>query len=304
MSPHALAAQARRARRSRPPAAPVAPVAKLVGALEDRLAGLAVWSPRGLVLYVLPLPLLPALFVSLLRGDGAQVIGQLAGLAGCWSAAALTRRGLQAETVYRHRRIARRPPPRKTAALLLLGAGVFVAAWLAVGHGVVLAVLLCAGSVTGFILAYGLDPWAAKRPILLTLGSDTEDVLRTLEEAERRIARIEAARRRLPPGEVAERLGRIARSARGVVDLLEEDPRDLRRARRFLHVYLSGAQEACERYARTRPRAATAELDDRFRSVLATIERVFDEQRQHLLEDEVLDLDVQIEVLSRQLEHA
>jgi 5-bromo-4-chloroindolyl phosphate hydrolysis protein len=300
MSAQSLAAQARR---PRPARRRTAPVATLVGALEDRLAGLALWSPRGLMLYLLPLPLLPALCVSLLRGDGVQVVGQLAGLAGCWSAAALARRGLQAEAVYHHRRIARRPPPRKTAAAALLGAGVFAAAWLAVGHGVGLALLLCAGSVTGFVLAYGVDPWAAKRPALVKRGPDADDALRTLEEAERRIARIEATGRRLANREVAERLERIARSARGVVDLLEDDPRDLRRARRFLHVYLSGAQDVSERYARTRAHSTTADVDDRFRDVLATIERVFDEQRRHLLEDEVLDLDVQIEVLSRQLAH-
>ena len=89
--------------------------------------------------------------------------------------------------------------------------------------------------------------------------------------------------------------------ARSVVDLLEEDPRDLRRARRFLNVYLSGAQQVTERWAQAPPRSAPPEFEERFRNVLGTIETVFEDQRRHLLEDEVLDLDVQIEVLSRQL---
>lgn len=298
------------------------PLAVAVRRLEDRLAGAATWSPRGVILYLLPLPLLPALFISLLRGNGAQVVGELAALVGCWSAAVLARRGLRAEAVYHHRRIARRPPPRKTAAALLLGASVFAAALLAVGHGLVLSALLAAGAVVGFVLAYGIDPWVAKEPAAVVLGPEPEDVLSTLEEAEQRIGRIEAAARRLPARhELAAQLDRIADSARAVVDLLEEDPRDLRRARRFLHVYLSGAHDVSERYvaawtksrgrddgarrrddgARRRRRAPAPELDDRFRDVLATIERVFDEQRRLLLEDEVLDLDVQIEVLSRQL---
>jgi 5-bromo-4-chloroindolyl phosphate hydrolysis protein len=272
-----------------------------VATLERRAAGLVDWSPRGMLLYVLPLPLLFALCVSLLRGDLGQIVGQLAALAACWTAAVLARRGLRAEAVYRHRRIARMPAPRKTSAALLLGAGVFAGAWLAVGHDLVLAVLLGAGSSAGFVLAYGLDPWGAKRPPA-ELGPDREEVIRTLEEAEARIQRIEAASRRLRAGELSQRLERIAGSARAVVDLLEEDPRDLRRARRFLNVYLSGAQQVTERYVHARPRRATPELDDRFRSVLGTIETVFEEQRQHLLEDEFLDLDVQIEVLSRQLQ--
>ena len=42
-------------------------------------------------------------------------------------------------------------------------------------------------------------------------------------------------------------------------------------------------------------------LEDNFRRVLATIEEVFAEQRQKLLEADVTDLDVQIEVLTTQL---
>jgi hypothetical protein len=262
-------------------------LAGAVARLERKLAGLAGWSPRGMLLYILPLPLIPALCVSLVRGDFTQVVGQLGALGGCWTAAAIARRGLRAEAVYHHRRIARMPVPRKSAAALLLGASVFVGAWLAVGHEWPLAALLGAGSTTGFVLAY---------------GPDRDEVLRTLEEAESRIQRIEADSRRIPAGELSQRLERIAASARSVVDLLEEDPRDLRRARRFLNTYLSGAQQVTERYVHARPRRATPEIDDRFRSVLGTIEGVFDEQRRHLLEDEVLDLDVQIEVLSRQLE--
>jgi hypothetical protein len=268
-----------------------------IAALERRRAG---WSARGLLLYLLPLPLVPALLVSLLRGDLGQIVGELAALAGCWGAAALARRGLREESVFRHRRIARRPAPRKTLAAALLGASVAGGAHFAVGHAWPLAALLGAGAVAGFVLAYGLDPFGAKRPPA-ELGRDADEVLRTLEEAEGRIRGLEAASRRIPSGELAERLERIGGLARSVVDLLEEDPRDLRRARRFLNVYLSGAQQVSERYASARPHATTPELEARFRGVLATIESVFEEQRRHLLEDELLDLDVQIEVLSRQL---
>jgi 5-bromo-4-chloroindolyl phosphate hydrolysis protein len=273
------------------------PLARWISAFERRPFG---WSPRGLLLYLLPLPLLPALAVSLLRGDFARIVGDLAALGACWGAAVLTRAGLRAEALYRHRRIARRPPPRRLAAAALLGAGVAVGAHLAVGHDWPLAALLGAGSVAGFALAYGIDPLRAKR-VPAGLGIPSEDVLRTLEEADARIARIEATSRRIGDVDLSARLGRIAQAARSVVDLLEEDPRDLRRARRFLQVYLSGTEQVTERYARKRSAPAAAELDGRFRSVLQTVEQVFEDQRRHLLEDDTLDLDVQIEVLSRQL---
>ena len=42
-------------------------------------------------------------------------------------------------------------------------------------------------------------------------------------------------------------------------------------------------------------------MEDNFRNVLVTIEDVFGEQYKKLLENDVLDLDVQIEVLTTQL---
>lgn len=83
--------------------------------------------------------------------------------------------------------------------------------------------------------------------------------------------------------------------------MLEQDPRDLRRARKFLNVYLDGARQVTQGYAKTHGRMTTPELEDSFRRVLTTIEEVFAEQQQKLLEADVTDLDVQIEVLTTQL---
>ena len=66
--------------------------------------------------------------------------------------------------------------------------------------------------------------------------------------------------------------------------------------------HLDSALRVSETYARTHENAPSAELEARFRNVLVTIEQVFGEQQQKLLENDVLDLDVQIEVLKTQLE--
>jgi len=267
--------------------------------VQERLRG---FSLRGALLYLLPLPLLPALGISLLKGDLERIVGQAGALAACWGAAWLGRRGLREEEDWRQRRRARPPAPRKTAAALLLGAGVAGGAHVAVGHDLPLSALLGAGATAGFALAYGLDPRRRRGPGAASAGRAPEEVLRILGEADEAIARIESANRSIRSPELSERLERIAALARSVVALLEEDPRGLRRARRFLQVYLTGAQRVSEGYARTHRLGGSGELDESFRNVLDTIERVFAEQRQHLLEHDALDLDVQIEVLHRQLE--
>ncbi len=65
--------------------------------------------------------------------------------------------------------------------------------------------------------------------------------------------------------------------------------------------YLEGAQNVTEGYAKAHGDAGSAELEEKFRNVLITIEDVFKEQHTKLLENDVMDLDIQIEVLQMQL---
>jgi hypothetical protein len=66
-------------------------------------------------------------------------------------------------------------------------------------------------------------------------------------------------------------------------------------------VYLEGAEQVTQGYAATHRLADFSELEQSFRSVLVTIEEVFGEQQKRLLDADLLDLDVKIEVLHKQL---
>ena len=49
--------------------------------------------------------------------------------------------------------------------------------------------------------------------------------------------------------------------------------------------------------------SASNELEQNFRNLLDSIETVFKEQKDKLLEEDLFDLDVQMEVLATQLKH-
>ena len=164
-----------------------------------------------------------------------------------------------------------------------------------------MAVAFGLAALLGCYLSYGFDPLAAKRFTDRDGVDVTDRVLEALTQAEQSIAVIEQSTRNIRNAELNSRLRRIVALARRVLTMLEEDPRDLRRARKFLNVYLDGAKQVTQGYAKTHARAASPELEDNFRRVLATIEEVFQEQQQKLLETDVTDLDVQIEVLTTQL---
>ncbi|MDS4071268.1 MAG: 5-bromo-4-chloroindolyl phosphate hydrolysis family protein [Candidatus Competibacter sp.] len=258
-------------------------------------------SPKGLLMFLLPLPALIAAIVSLARGDLSGLLGNATGYGLFLAGALLLRRGLLAEVDYDRRRVAKAPWPLKTLGGGIIALATGVTAWLGARYAPIMAGAFGLAALLGCYLNYGFDPRAAKR-FTDGDGVDTTDrVLEALAQAESAIASIEQATRDIRNAELNGRLRRIAALARQILKLLEEDPRDLRRARKFLNVYLDGAKQVVEGYARTHPRVSAPELEDNFRRVLSTIEDVFQEQQQKLLETDVSDLDVRIEVLTTQL---
>lgn len=257
------------------------------------------FSARGLLLYALPLPLLGAAAASLLRGDYGRLGAQVVAMALLLGGAAVVRRGLRAEARWQRRRVVRAPRPWKTLGAVAIASGSAALA-IAIGHPWPVALGFAAAGFTGVALAYGLDPRAAKAPPVAADGYTAEEIEAEIDRAEAVLARIDAARARLGPGELSDRLLRIGALGRELVAHVEQEPRHLRRARRFLHVYLDGTRQVCEGWDRTHGRRP-AELDERFRRVLGTIEDALAQQRTRLLADQVEDLDVQVEVLEHQL---
>ena len=258
-------------------------------------------SPKGALMFLLPLPVLFAAIASLARGNLGGLLGNAAGYGLFLAGALLLRRGLLTEADYDRRQVAKAPYPLKTLGGGIIALATGVTAYLGARYPSIIAAAFGLAALLGCYLSYGFDPRAAKR-FTDSDGVDTTDrVLEALAQAERSIAAIEQATRDIRNAEFNGRLRRIAALARQILKLLEEDPRDLRRARKFLNVYLDGAKQVTEGYAKTHGRVAAPELEDNFRHVLTTIEEVFAEQQQKLLETDVTDLDVQIEVLTTQL---
>lgn len=270
-----------------------------------RYDGTAVPMPRfkGTLLYLLPLPLVPAFFRFVGDARMGMALATAVAFALFMLAGTLARRGIAIERQALLRKLTRRSSsiPFKNVGGGVLAAATFVTAFIPAGYDLFPSIGYALAAAAGYFIYYGLDP---KRdvPEFAAIGVTAEEVLDVIEEAEQKITAIEMARRDIRNMEFKERLRRICTGAREILDFISEEPRDLRRARKFLKVYLDGAQRVTEGYARTHQNADSAELEANFRRVLDTIERVVAEQKQKLLERNVEDLDVQIEVLQLQLE--
>jgi len=257
----------------------------------------------GALLYLLPLPLLPAALFALLAGHSAKVISYGIGFALAMLAATLIRKGIKIEAEAKRRKILRRAStiPYKITGAAVMSLAMFIVAKLGIGYSLLDGVLFACAVFTGAYLYYGFDP-ARKDPDMSAVGITSEEVIELIEEGEEKIAAIEVARNDITNIEFRTSLKNIVDGARGVLRTIEEDPRDARRARKFLKVYLDGAQQVTEGYARTHKSEDNPEADEKFRSVLGTIESVITEQQAKLRENNLSELEVQIEVLQMQLE--
>ena len=248
-------------------------------------------STSGWLLFVLPLPVAAAAAVSLAQGQLVALLGNSIGYGLFLGGALLVRRGLLSAG---KNRVA--DWPRKTLGSTVVAVATGITAWLGVGHHPAIAVAFTLVALLGCYLSYGFDLQASRH----THGIGKHNRM-GLTEAERSIAAIEQASRDVQQPELEARLRRIADLASAILSQLEEDPSNLRRARKFLSVYLDGVKSVVEGYAKTHAQVSAPELDERFRHALITVEDAFREQQQTLLESELDDLDVQIEVLTQQL---
>jgi hypothetical protein len=272
------------------------PAADLLGVPPK---GGRIWGLRLLpVVFVFPT------FVALVTGSGVKFVSLLAGTGLLVLAGALIRRGLDATADYEERRFARPPPPFRLTGAAAIGLAFGSVAYFATGYGGFMSAVLGAVGVAASLVSYGVDPRAAKQlppAEAARTGVKTEQVVAAVNEAKGKIADIRHHAGRLANRELRARLERICTAALAVVDELERDPKDLPRARRFLNVYLDGTRDVVRDYAAREHDFAETELAHNFQNVLATIERVFDEQLRHLRKDEAFDLEVAIDVLHTQL---
>ncbi|WP_366557887.1 5-bromo-4-chloroindolyl phosphate hydrolysis family protein [Albidovulum sp.] len=231
--------------------------------------------------------------------DPTGLARNLAAFALLVAAAWLTREGVRAAEAFAARRSARRPAfPRKIAGSALTGIGLFLGGW----GGADLIGPLLLGSIGAALhhLAFGADPLSDKG--MAGLDPFQQDrVARIVAEGEGHLTEMHAAAERTRDRTIVARVERFAITARALFRTVEEDPRDLTAARRWLGVYLMGARDAtikfADLWARSHDPAARADYE----ALLDDLETTFARRTTALLEDNRTDLDIEIAVLRDRL---
>lgn len=216
-------------------------------------------------------------------------------------AAWLTREGVLAHEAYAARSIAKRPAiPRKIFGAVLTGAGLGL--WTALfGEGMIGAALVAVLGGALHLLAFGPDPMRDKG----VEGVDqfqSDRVARAVEEAERHLSDMSALIARLRDRKLEARVSAFQGNVRHLFRTVENDPRRLTAARRYLGVYLLGARDATEKFAQLYGRNRDPEARSAYLALLEDLERNFTARTEALMSDDRQALEIEMSVLRERLQ--
>lgn len=247
-------------------------------------------------LFFLPLPIGLTAFGKDATGLGLSLVALAVLLGAAW----MLREGLLAEEAYAARKVAKRPAlPRKILASVLCGVGLALAG-LSNEVGVLGAALFAVLGAGLHVAAFGLDPLTDKG----AEGVDafqTERVARVVDEAEAYLSAMSDAILRAGDRQLEMRVEAFKATAREMCRQVEEDPRDLTAARKYLGVYLMGARDATVKFADLYARSRDAKARTDYVALLDDLTANFTARREAMLLDDRSDLDVEIEVLRDRL---
>ncbi|MEP2715965.1 5-bromo-4-chloroindolyl phosphate hydrolysis family protein, partial [Pseudophaeobacter sp.] len=257
-------------------------------------------NPVGLRSNLMFVPAGLLVLLSVIDGAADMALGLVA--ATLWTGGAyMLREGLRASAAYDGRRVARKPAlPRKILAAVLIGAGAGVAAWKS-EPGLVTSAIYGLAACGLHLAAFGLDPLKDKG----TEGIDDfqqNRVARAVEEAEFSLDAMTDAAMLTRDREVEDRVEQFQAVARELFRTVEEDPRDLTAARKYLTVYLQGAKDATVKFADIYSRSGDATARSDYLALLSDLEKNFAARTRKMLVEDRSDLTVEIDVLRDRLQ--
>ncbi len=259
---------------------------------------------KGVLLYILALPLILGLFFALLSGQSASILTLAVATALYLLGATVARRGFLAEREYNKSLLAKAPRRKyKTVSAVILAFATFYTSLFAAGNGVMLSTLLALFFMIGFYLYYGFDPTEDKVGEL-GIGVTAEEVIEITGRAKKSVGHLKNIRRRIEDTEVQKMIDAVVSETEDVIEAIEKDPNDLSKARKFFNVYLHRTEQISKEYLKN---LENDNIDDtlrqNFKTLLQSVTETIHEQKARLDEEDITRLDIQIEALNKQLKN-
>jgi 5-bromo-4-chloroindolyl phosphate hydrolysis protein len=262
------------------------------------------FSIKGILLFLLPAPILLTSFLALLSGDVKGIITNSIAFALFLLAAYVARKGFEIEKVYNNSPIAKAPKlPYKFTSAIILSIATFFASYFATENSMMLSAILAGAAFLGFILYYGFDPREDKLGDL-RVGISAEEVIDITSRAKKSIQKLTQYSEKVKSDGVREKIQSIIKETKDVIKSVEESPNDLSRARKFFNVYLHRSEKITQEYIENLKNGNIDEkMQNNYIQLLDTVITTIHQQKEKLNQDDITRLDVQIEALTKQIKH-
>jgi hypothetical protein len=259
-------------------------------------------TSRGNFLYLFLAPLFLSIILALLAKDIEAFILNSIAFGLFFVTARLNRIGLKNEHAYHTTLLTKAPKtPFKFMAGILLGVSTLYTAWIAGGETPIVGLFLALISSTGYFLYYGFDPKVDK---LENVGDiSAEFVIQTLAESRAKLSSIENDIVLIQDQNLKNKLHIAVNKAYEILSNIEQDPKDLRVARKFIIVYIDGIKKVTKSYTDLLEEEIKPETKERLTQLLSDVEERFDKEILRLKRNNQFDLDVHIDVLQEQIKN-
>lgn len=254
------------------------------------------------ILYLFVIPMFISVVISLFSSDYRGFILGGIGFLLLLGSVRMAKIGFAQDAVYRKSILAKAPKtPYKTLAALGLGVTSFYLSFLVGGEGILRSLFVGILAPIGFYLYYGFDPRIDKLGSLD--GVSAQMVLDAIKEAKHKLAKVKNDMDKISDPVLENKLSISMQKAEVILQTIEEDPKDVRTARKFLIVYIDGLLKVTNSYTAMDESDIEDDTKDRLYALLNDVDEKFNKELDRLKENNQFDLDVHIDVLKEQIKH-
>ena len=257
---------------------------------------------KGALLYIFIVPLFLSVVLALFKTNITAFILNSIAFFLFILVLNIAKKGFKEENQYHKSTFTKAPKvPYKTIAGYLLGGATLYTAYIAGGQPFVKSVFLAVIATVGYYLLYGFDP---KKDKLENLGDvSAEFVLETIQEAKTKLSAIRSHMKEIKDTLLYDKLSVAVTKAENILQTIQEDPKDVRVARKFLIVYIDGIAKVTDSYTDLEEENIDPKTKEKLHALMDDVEVRFDKELTRLKNNNAFDLDVHIDVLKEQIKH-
>jgi len=255
---------------------------------------------KGSLLYFFLFPLFLSVVIALFgKHYSAFLINSVAFLL-FFGVIFLSKIGFAQEMDYKKAKLTKAPKvPYKQLSAYLLGVSTLFSAYIAGGVALIDSLIMSGISILGYWLYYGFDP---KKDKLENFGDISADVvLETLGEAQDKIADIKRDISTMSDTLLKDKIEMALERADIILVAITEKPQDIRKARKFLIVYIDGIANVTSSYNSLDESDISQDTRNRLLELMEDVEIKFKAELERLKANSQFDLDVNIDLLKEQI---